>query len=127
MTFAPDNFVVWFEIPVTDMDKATTFYNDVFQTELMMQDMGPNMTAIFKAKEYEAGVGGHLYPGKPAAKGTGSTIHIPCPDTLEATMERVIKAGGEVVSDPIAIPAGRFVYALDIDGNSIGLFQANGA
>jgi predicted enzyme related to lactoylglutathione lyase len=34
----------------------------------------------------------------------------------------VVPAGGKVVSDPIAIPAGRFAYCLDPDGNSFGLF-----
>ena len=51
-------------------------------------------------------------------------MHLACPDTLEATMERFVKAGGEIVSDPIAIPAGRFAYGLDPDGNSVGLFQS---
>ena len=30
--------------------------------------------------------------------------------------------GGEVVSPIITIPAGRFAYCLDPDGNSFGLF-----
>ena len=69
------------------------------------------------------GVAGHLYPGKPAPDGTGPTIHLACPDTLEEALERVTKAGGRVVSDPISIPAGRFAYCLDPDGNSIGVFS----
>jgi uncharacterized protein len=122
MTFMPDNFNVWMEIPVSDLDKAISFYNDVFKTELkLITDMGPNHIAIFPTKE-DGGVAGHLYPGKPSAKGTGATIHIMCPDSLEATMERFIKRGGEVVSDPVAIPAGRFAYGIDPDGNSIGMF-----
>ena len=67
-------------------------------------------------------VGGHLYPGKPAADG-GNTIHIALPDSLEAGIERCKAAGGEVVSPPIQIPPGRFAYAKDLDGNSIGLFE----
>jgi predicted enzyme related to lactoylglutathione lyase len=123
MTFKPDNFTVWIELPVTDLDKATTFYNDVFQTELIREDMAPNPIAMFPTADGK-GCAGHLYPGKPPAKGTGPTVHLACPDTLEATMERFVKAGGEIVTDPIAIPAGRFAYGLDLDGNSVGLFQA---
>ncbi len=123
MTFVPDNFNVWMEIPVSDLDKAVGFYNEVFKTELMrIADMGPNEIAMFPAKD--RGVAGHLYPGTPPAKGTGPTIHLACPDSLEETMERFAKAGGEIVSDPIAIPAGRFAYGIDPDGNSIGLFCA---
>jgi hypothetical protein len=124
MTFTPDNFNVWMEIPVSDLDRAVGFYNDVFKTELRrVTDMGPNEFAIFPAKE-QGGVSGHLYPGKPAQKGTGPTIHLACPDSLEETMERFANAGGEVISDPVAIPAGRFAYGLDPDGNSIGMFAA---
>ena len=42
---------------------------------------------------------------------------------VEAALERVKNAGGEVVSDVIWIPAGRFAYCLDPDGNSIGVFS----
>ncbi|MBO6892371.1 MAG: VOC family protein [Roseibium sp.] len=122
MTFMPDNFTVWMEIPVSDLDKAVSFYNGVFKTELkVVTDMGPNHIAMFPTKDPN-GIAGHLYPGKPPAKGTGPTIHIACPDGLEDTMERFTKLGGEVVSDPIAIPAGRFAYGIDPDGNSIGMF-----
>ncbi len=125
MTFKPQNFTVWMEIPVTDLDKAITFYNTVFQTELdKITDMGPNHMAMFSTADKD-GIAGHLYPGKPPAKGTGPTVHLACPDTLEETMERFTKAGGEVLSDPIPIPAGRFAYGYDPDGNSIGMFQFN--
>ena len=122
MTFTPDHFTVWMEIPVSDLDKAISFYNDVFKTELKrVTDMGPNEFAMFPVKE-QNGIAGHLYPGKPAQNGSGPTIHLACPDSLEATMERFAKAGGEVVSDPVPIPAGRFAYGVDPDGNSIGMF-----
>ncbi|WP_420411264.1 VOC family protein [Roseibium sp.] len=125
MTFKPDNFTVWMEIPVSDLDKAIEFYNNVFKTELnLITDMGPNHIAMFPCN-CENGIAGHLYPGKPAPKGTGPTIHLACPDTLEETMERFAKAGGEVLSDPIPIPAGRFAYGEDLDGNSIGMFAVN--
>ncbi|MEP3049662.1 MAG: VOC family protein [Roseibium sp.] len=125
MAYTPDNFTVWMEIPVLDMDKAISFYNKVFKTELnLVTDMGPNPFAMFPTKD-DQGAAGHLYPGKPAEKGTGATVHISCPDSLEETMERFASAGGEVVSDPIAIPAGRFAYGEDPDGNSIGMFSAN--
>ncbi|MFC6655736.1 hypothetical protein ACFQEX_09535 [Roseibium salinum] len=39
-------------------------------------------------------------------------------------MERFAKAGGDVISDPIAIPGGRFAYGIDPDGNSIGMFAS---
>ena len=77
--------------------------------------------AIFAARD-DSSVSGHLYPGKPAAAGTGATVHLAVAAPLEAAMERVTAHGGQVVSPIISIPAGRFVYCVDPDGNSFGLF-----
>ena len=62
--------------------------------------------------------------GKPGVAGHGNTIHLAAPTPLEASLERVKSAGGQVVSDIIAIPSGRFAYCLDLDGNSFGLFTS---
>lgn len=120
-TFAPENAAVWFEIPVSDLARAKAFYGAVLGAELKEETMGGNPTAIFPAADKES-VAGHLYPGKPAAAGTGSTVHLRSPEPLEAALERVRDGGGTVTSEIIAIPAGRFAYCLDPDGNSIGLF-----
>ena len=119
----PANVVCWFEFPVSNLKKASAFYNTVLKTELREQQMGPNVTAIFPTAD-QNGAGGHLYEGKPPAKGTGPTIHLVAPDKLEDAMARVYDSGGEVVSPVIEIPAGRFAYCLDPDGNSFGLFAA---
>lgn len=117
--------VVWTEIPVTDLDAAVTFYNTVFGWELKIDSSGPNPMAMFG--DGSPAAHGHLYPGRPAAAGTGNTIHLAVPDALSAALDRCKQAGGKVVSPPIEIPAGRFVYAEDPDGNSIGLFEAPSA
>ncbi len=122
MSFTPDNFTVWTEIPVTDLDRAIAFYNKVFETELKKADHEENEFAMFPTPN-DTGIAGHLYPGKPALEGTGPTVHLTCPDKLEDALARVKEAGGKVVSDPVTIPAGRFAYCLDLDGNSIGVFS----
>ena len=116
----PQNAAVWFEIPVTDMARAKAFYGAVLETELRDEDGGPNPMANFPA--VKGGVAGHLYPGKPAAPGTGNTIHLQSPQPLEAALDRVRDHGGKVLSDVIMLPDGRFAYCLDPDGNSFGLF-----
>ena len=52
----------------------------------------------------------------------GPTIHLAVAEPIEEAMERVTENGGKVVSPVIQIPAGRFAYCLDPDGNSFGLF-----
>jgi len=117
----PQNAAVWFEIPVSDFDRAKAFYAAVLGNELKAEDGGPNPMAMFAAADANA-VSGHIYPGKPAAAGTGITIHLAVTGPIEEAMERVGPNGGQVVSPIVTIPAGRFVYCLDPDGNSFGLF-----
>jgi len=120
----PDNSVVWFEIPVTDMKRAMSFYSMVLKTELKEDDTGPNPMAVFPINDLGKGRSGHLYPGKPAGAGSGNTVHLAAPAPLEEALERVGKAGGKVLSPIVTIPAGRFAYCQDPDGNSIGLFTS---
>lgn len=123
MSFTPANSVAWIEIPVSDLDRGMDFYSKVFDYTLTLNEMGPNPYADIKIGDMGGGVSGHLYPGKPATDGNGPTIHLNVPDTLEATASRAFDAGAKVLSDPIAIPPGRFQYIVDPDGNSIGLFE----
>lgn len=125
MAYSPDNTVVWTEIPVRDIDRGIAFYSEVFKYQMERNDTGPNPMADLA--DPERGVAGHLYPGEPSAPGQGPTVHLNVPDNLEATADRCWKAGGSVVGDPIPLPVGRFQYALDPDGNSIGLFEAKAA
>ena len=117
--------IAWSEIPVTGMDRAVAFYNKVFGYEMTVdRTSGPHPMAVLGGAEVAGGA--HLYPGTPAQDG-GNTVHITLPDSLEAGSDRVKEAGGEMLSPPIEIPAGRFAYAKDPDGNSIGLFEVKAA
>lgn len=111
---------VWNEIPVANLDRAVSFYNKVFGYEMTIDKSGPNPMAVLGSQMEVSG--GHLYPGKPS--GDGPTVHLALPDSLEDGARRCTEAGGEVLGDPIQIPSGRFVYARDTEGNSIGLFEA---
>ncbi len=116
--------LLWCEIPVTDLEKSTKFYEQVFGFQTSLDDTGPN-PMVNLTTDMQA-TAGHLYPGKPAADG-GNTVHLALSDSLEAGMARCFDAGGEVVSPIIEIPPGRFAYAKDLDGNSIGLFEPKAA
>lgn len=124
MTIQP--MAAWLEIPVTDLDAAHAFYDEVFGwTSTKVTDMGPNPIVVLNSADVAGGA--HLYPGKPAAAGTGATMHLTVTDSVEATAERAIKVGGQILGPIIPIPSGRFQYMLDLDGNSIGLFEEGAA
>ncbi|MGJ8544039.1 MAG: VOC family protein [Sulfitobacter sp.] len=120
----PANVVVWAEIPVTDMERARSFYEAVLQTTLVVQEGGPHPILNFPGGE-GGGASGHIYPGTPAKSG-GPTVHFAVPDSVEAAAERVKSAGGSTDGQVITIPVGRFAYATDPDDNSIGLFEFAG-
>ena len=126
MSFQPQHFAVWTEIPVSDMGRAVRYYESVLETKLKLSEEGPNPMAEFVTQD-KSGVAGHLYPGQPSKNGEGPTVHFSCPGTLEETIERVKEAGGQVVSEVFTIPAGRFFYSVDPDGNSIGFFSPTDA
>lgn len=122
MAEAQQNRLVWTEIPVTDMKGAGAFYEALLKAPLIEDSQGPQPMLMLPDL---AGTGaiGHLYEGKPATQGDGITAHLAVGGTLEDAMDRIKKAGGEVVSDVIDIPAGSFFYAKDTDGNSLGIFK----
>ncbi|MEY8830787.1 VOC family protein [Sedimentitalea sp. XS_ASV28] len=121
MNTTSEHALVWAELPVRDLDKATAFYAETTGGTLTRQEDGPNPIAVFQTPG--RGVALHLYPGEPAGDGRGPTLHLSSVGTLEDTLERVKQAGGEVISPIIEIPPGRFFYTKDPDGNSIGFFE----
>lgn len=122
MTYTPENALVWCEIPVTDLKKAMDFYDAVFEFETKLDETGSNAVAFIPTKD-TTGVAGHLYEGTPASKGAGPTVHMAVPGTVEEAADRCWTAGGSVIGPVIDIPPGRFQYAQDPDGNSVGLFE----
>ncbi len=115
--------LVWCEIPVINLEKACDFYAKTFGYKMKIEDGGPNPIAVLNGEMN--GVTGHLYPGKPADIGCGNTVHLALAagDTVEAANTRAAQAGGKIGGPVVEIPAGRFAYITDPDGNSIGLFE----
>ena len=115
--------LVWCEIPVTDLEKACVFYAKTLGYEMKIDNSGPNPIAVLNGEA--EGAAGHLYPGKPADKGTGNTVHLALApgDTVEAANARAAAAGATTGGPVVDIPPGRFAYITDPDGTSIGLFE----
>ncbi|MEM7300926.1 MAG: VOC family protein [Pseudomonadota bacterium] len=121
--FTPTNAVVWFEIPVSDLDKSASFYETVLNTKLTEMDMGGGVTKIFPT-DNPNNPAGHLYQSDSSVR-SDMVVHLAAPEPLEESMGRVMEAGGEVTGEITPLPVGRFVYCKDPDGNQIGLYTAN--
>ena len=98
------NPVGWFEIPVTDMDRAQAFYEGVLQMKLTLQpEQNGIVMSWFPMEEKAIGAMGSLVKGEhhvPSAEGV--LIYFSAPD-LEAHEARVREHGGEVLKPKVYI------------------------
>ncbi|NNE65326.1 MAG: VOC family protein [Pyrinomonadaceae bacterium] len=119
------NAVSWFEIYVSDMDRAAAFYSKVIGREMMdlpapdggqmkafaWEEGGPNASgAIAKFKDCEPGAGGTM-------------VYFDCDDcSVEAG--RVEEAGGKLKMPKTSIGEYGFIAMFeDTEGNSVGLYS----
>lgn len=117
------NAVNWFEIPVTDMNRAQAFYEAVLACKLRREDLGDKTLAVFPYDE--PATGGCLQSGanRSAAAGSGIRIYLDCTPSLDAVLARIQAAGGTIVSPKFKLPDGMGVIAhmRDTEGNEVGL------
>jgi predicted enzyme related to lactoylglutathione lyase len=117
------NAINWFEIPVTDFDRAKKFYSAIFDFEMPEMQMGPNRMG-FLLHEQGKGVGGAILQGEgytPAR--TGSIVYLAGGNDLDTVLKRVEKAGGKVAVPKTDIGGGMGFWAhfTDTEGNKVGL------
>ena len=121
------NVVNWFDIPVSNLDRARTFYGTVLDTELTPpMDLGmegpseSGVQAIFPARE---GVGGALVQSalyQPSQE--GSVVYLNGGDDLSVPLGKVEAAGGKIVMDKMSIGENGFIaFFQDTEGNKVGL------
>ncbi len=116
--------IAWFEIPVTDMSRAKTFYERVFDIDISVQHMGeiqmgwfPNKNQVGVATGTLIQAGEHYKPGS-----DGILIYFSCDDVANE-ISKVEEAGGQVISGKkqISEDHGYMAYFIDSEGNRIAL------
>jgi uncharacterized protein len=120
------NVVGWFEIPVTDMDRAARFYETVFDFKLTRAKMGPLDMAWFPGVENSIGSAGSLVfePGHYKPSSTGTLIYFTAfSGDVSIELGRVAGAGGKVLMPKklISKEVGYMAIFLDSEGNRIAL------
>ncbi|OXM87824.1 VOC family protein [Paenibacillus rigui] len=113
---------IWVEIPVSNMERAKTFYERIFKIEMPIMAMGDSNYAFFPVQEVFNG--GALVEGpnhKPAA--VGVTVYLDGSPDLATILSRVNEAGGKVIMEKTYTGenAGYLGMFLDSEGNRIGL------
>lgn len=119
------NTLNWFEIPATDMARATRFYEQIFQVTLETGPAGGEGYLMTMFPE-GGGVNGALVSGEgyvPSA--SGALVYLNCNPSLDAVLGRVEAAGGQIIVPKTDIGEnGFFAFALDTEGNKIGLHES---
>ena len=118
----PNNYphvVTWFEIPAADLDRAAKFYSDVLGVPMKVEQFGSERLSVFPHQK--PSVGGCVTRGEPSAAGV--VLYVNASPSLDAALNRVSAAGGEVVVPRTALPPGMGFYAKirDTEGNVVGL------
>jgi predicted enzyme related to lactoylglutathione lyase len=120
--------LVWFDVPVLDLDRAIAFYSAVLGSEVKKESMGPDFSmGIFPHEKDE--MSGCLYVSdevKPSDQGT--LIYFNCNDRLRAAVEAVKANGGKVQQDVHQIgPYGYRAIVIDSEGNRVALHSEKDA
>lgn len=118
------NTVVWFDMPVQDLDRAMRFYSAVLGSRIEKQQFSGMSFAVLPHEEGAAS--GCLTPNsegnenKPSAQ--GPLLYLNCQGRLDEAVAAVAPNGGKVLQPRHAIgPYGFRAVVLDSEGNRIAL------
>ena len=106
------------EINVIDLAAARAFYERAFGWEF--NDYGPTYAGI-KSSAGDDEVGGLNAEREPQP---GGPLVLLWSDDLDASVDAVNGAGGEVTEGPYDYPGGRRFHFRDPSGNVLGVYQA---
>ena len=121
-----ENPVVWFEIYVNDLDRAKSFYEKVFKTELTElenpEESGLKMLAFPGDMESKGRASGALVKVKGMEAGGNSTLVYFGSKDCSIEEARVEEAGGKLIRPKMSIGEYGFIsLAEDSEGNMIGI------
>jgi hypothetical protein len=119
------NPVVYFEIPVQDIDRAIHFYTAVFDFKFEKTTIDHYEMALFPFEAPQTGISGALAKGevyKPTKEGV---IIYFSTDDIEATLKKVLANNGKILYPKTSNGDLGFVAEFeDSEGNRIALHQA---
>jgi uncharacterized protein len=119
------NPVVYFEIPVLDIDRAVKFYTSVFNFTFEKEVIDKNEMALFPFKDEHTGISGALAKGeiyKPTKDGV--VIYFKT-ENIDATLKLATEMGGKILYPKTSNGDLGFVAEFeDSEGNRIALHQS---
>jgi len=123
---AHNNAISWFEIGVTDLERATRFYEAIFGDSLIPMELENIKMRMFPITDMQNGVGGALVDSggfhKPSLT-DGPLVYLNGNPDLQHVLDKVPAAGGTVMVPKTSISPeyGFMAVFIDTEGNRIGL------
>ena len=117
---AAQNRVVWFDLPVADLERAAVFYRGVLGIKVHVEKTAQFSFAVL---DHDQGNGGCLVPkaGEVSAS-AGVLIYLNANGRLREAVREVEALGGKVVEAPHPLgPHGFRAIVIDSEGNRIAL------
>ena len=115
------NTLNWFEIPTTDLDRATRFYEQVLAVALKRETFGGTPMSIFAAKQPDL-AGALVKDARRKPSSDGALVYLNVSGRLDAVIDRIAGAGGEVLLPKMDIgDPGYIALFRDTEGNVIGI------
>lgn len=115
------NPVVWFEIPVEDLERAKSFYESVFNFEMPVSEMGPAHMAWFPGGPGEGASGALFKTDGYVPSHHGSIVYFHAPD-IESSLKTIEENGGKTLVPKMSIGEyGWFAQFEDSEGNRVSL------
>lgn len=119
------NAINWFEIPVTNYERAKQFYMSVLDSKITDHHMPEQNTkyGVFSHKEDKNGIGGAIIEAEGQIPTTeGSTIYLNGGDNLSEPLNRVEASGGKILMPKTDIGEDGFIAQfMDTEGNRVAL------
>jgi len=119
------NVLNWFEIPVSDFNRAKKFYETIFDIQMQDMPMGDIEMSFFPYNPGSGKLSGAICKGemyKPGSNG-GPLIYFNGNPDLQAALSKVESAGGKVLMPKTEITPeiGYFAIFMDSEGNTVAL------
>lgn len=118
--------ISWFEIPASDIDRATKFYEAIFNIKLDPLDLPNIKMRMFPLEDPMNGVGGAVVDSggfhKPSAT-DGPLLYLNGNPDVQNVLSKVEAAGGKIMvpKTQISEEYGYMAVFLDTEGNRIAL------
>jgi uncharacterized protein len=115
--------LTWADVPVLDLNRASTFYSKMLGVEVMALPGMDNVAVV----PSDNGISVDLAQGTPIKPSTthGTTIYFSSNGDIDGMVRRAVEAGGQVLAEKrfMGPMIGWIAFIVDTEGNRIGIQQ----